>query len=149
MQISVTKSDCPAVGRPCPTTNLSIITAIADTGVQSCVWAMSGFVAARFSAEDLLPESGNLTAANKPRIKITGIVVLCLRAPYSANDRKSCATMVYVSPAAHVFYLSYESMVDRGIVPVDFPSITPLPPIPTTVSSTWPPQSTGLWTPCQ
>ena len=32
--------------------------------------------------------------------------------------------MVYVSPAAHVFYLGYESMVDRGIVPVDFPSIT-------------------------
>ena len=135
VQVSVTPSDYLAFGRPCPTTNPSIITAIADTGAQSCLWAMSGFLAAGFSAADLLPVSVDLTAANKTRIEITGAVVLRLSASSSANDRQSCATMVYVSPAAHGFYLSCEAMVDLGIVPVDFPSIGPLPRIPASAPS--------------
>ena len=87
-----------------------------------------------FSTDDLLSVPVNL--ANKARIEITGAVVLRLRASYSANDRQSCATMVYVSPAAHGFYLSREAMVDLGIVPVDLPSISPLPPIPASAPST-------------
>ena len=113
MQVSVTQSDYLAFGRTCPTTNPSIITVIADTGAQSCLWSMSGF----------LDET-------------TGAVILRLRASSSANDLQSCATIVYVSPAAHGFYLSCEAMVDLGIVPVDFPSISPLPPIPGSVPST-------------
>ena len=131
----MTPSDYLAFGRPCPTTNPSIITAIADTDAQSCLWSMSGFLAAGFSAVDLLPVSVDLTAANKTRIEITGAVVLRLSASSSANDRQSCATMVYVSPAAHGFYLSCEAMVDLGIVPVDFPSIGPLPRIPASAPS--------------
>ena len=97
---------------------------------------MSGFLAVGFSADDLLPVSVNLTAANKTRIEITGAVILRLRALSPANDRQSCATMVYVSIAAHGFYLSCEAMVNPGIVPVDFPSISPLPPIPASATST-------------
>ena len=66
-------------------------------GAQSCLWSMPGFLAAGFSADDLLPVSVNLTAANKTRIEITGAVVLRLRASSSANDRQYCAAMVYVT----------------------------------------------------
>ena len=125
------------------TTNLSIITAIADTGAQSCLWSMSGFVAAGFSVDDLLSVSVNLRAANKTRIEITGAVILGPRESSSANDRRSCTTMVYVSQAAHGFYLSYEVMVDIGIVPVDFPSISPLPHIAASVRSTDGPPGPG------
>ena len=121
--LQVTKSDNLASGRPCPTTNPAIITAIAHTGAQSCLWWMPGFVVAGLSAEYLLPVSVNLTATNKTRIVITGGVVLRLRASSSANDRQSCAAMLYVSSAAHGFYLSCEVMADLGLVPVDFSSI--------------------------
>ncbi len=80
--------------------------------------------------------ASNLTAANNTRIEITGAVVLRHTASYSAKDLQSCATMVFVGPAEHVFYLSYEAMVDLGIVPVNFPSTSPLPPITASVLST-------------
>ena len=93
---------------------------------------MPGFVAAGFSAEYLLPVSVNLTAVNKTFIEITRALVPCQRASSSsANDRQSCAAMVYVSSAAHGFYLSCEAMFYIGLVPVDCPSISPFPPIPT------------------
>ena len=141
MQVSVTKSDYLTFGRLCPTTNTSLITAKANTGAQSCLWSISGFLAAGFSPDDLLPVPVNLTAANTTRIEIIGAVILRLRASSSANDRQSYATMVYVSSAAHGFYLTCEAMVDLGIVPVELPSISPLPPIPASAPSTDDPPS--------
>ena len=41
----------------------------------------------------------------------------------SVNASFSCATMVYVSEAARGFYLSWEAMMDLGIVSPNFPSV--------------------------
>ena len=48
LQISVSPSDYTAFRRPCPTTKPLCISCIADTGAQSCLWSMSGFLAAGF-----------------------------------------------------------------------------------------------------
>ena len=74
---------------------------------------MLGFLAAGCSAADLLLVSVDRgqQVAYPGVLTFTGVVVLCPRASCSANDRRSCETLVYVSPVARGFYLSCETMV--------------------------------------
>ena len=121
--MSVNHSDYQAFGRRCPTTAPTTITAMADTGAQSCLWSRDGFLAAGFSKEDLLPVHVDLVAANKSPITIDGAIIVRLQEIPLSDDKNSCATMVYVSKSAHGFYLSLEAMMDLGIVSHDFPSV--------------------------
>ena len=123
LHMSVNNSDYRAFGRRCPTTAPTTITAMADTGAQSCLWSMDGFLAAGFSEEDLVPVHVDLVAANKSPITIDGAIIVRLQGVPLSDDKKSCATMVYVSKSAHGFYLSWEAMMDLGIVSHDFPSV--------------------------
>ena len=50
-----------------------------DTRAQSCLWSMTGFLAAGFTPSDLIPVSLDLVAANKSPIKIAGAIILRLQ----------------------------------------------------------------------
>ena len=89
---------------------------------------MTGFFAAGFTPSDLTPVSLDLVAASKSPIKIAGAIILCLQGHSPDSEPFSCATMVYVSEAARGFYLSWETMMDLGIVSPKFPSDSPPPP---------------------
>ena len=65
----------------------------------------------------------DLVAANKSPIKIAGAIILCLQGHSPDSEPFSCATMVYVSEAARGFYLSWEAMMDLGIVSPSFSTV--------------------------
>ena len=123
LEVTVLPSDYAAFRRQCPNISPSLITAIADTGAQSCLWSMSAFLAAGFSSSDLIPVTLDLSAANTSPIPVAGAVLLHLSVPSAKGNRPSCAAMVYVSSAARGFYLSWEVMMDLGIVSSNFPSL--------------------------
>ena len=77
-----------------------------DSGAQSCLWSMAGFLAAGFSHTDLIPVSLDLVAANKSPITIAGATIVRLQGQLGHSEQFSCATMVYISEAARGFYLS-------------------------------------------
>ena len=119
----VNASDYQTFRRSCPIVAQTDITAMADTGAQSCLRSMTGFLAAGFTPSDLIPVSIDLVAANKSPIKIAGAIILRLQGHSPDSEPFSCATMVNVSEAARGFYLSWEAMMDLGIVSPNFPSV--------------------------
>ena len=74
---------------------------------------MLGFLVAGCSAADLLLVSVDRgqQVAYPGVLTFTGVVVLCPRASCYVNDRRSCETLVYVSPVGRGFHLSCETMV--------------------------------------
>ena len=123
LAMSVNASDYQAFRSSCPTVALTVITAMADTGAQSCLWPVTGFVAAGFTHNGLIPVYLDLVPANKSTIKIAGAIILRLQVHSPDSEPFSCATMVYVSDAARGFHLSWEAIVDLGIVSPNFPSV--------------------------
>ena len=94
------RADYQAFRRSCPTVAQTVITAMADTGAQSCLWSMTGLLAAGFTPSDLISVSIDLVAANKSPIKIAGAIILRLQGYSPDSEPFSCATMVYVSEAS-------------------------------------------------
>ena len=50
-----------------------------DSGAQSCLWSLNGFLSAGFTKADLLPVYLELVAANKSPIKIAGAIIVRLQ----------------------------------------------------------------------
>lgn len=123
LMMSVHSSDYRTFGYRCPTITPTSITAMADSGAQSCLWSMDGFLASGFTHDDLIPVAMDLVAANKSPITIAGAIIIRLQGKSQSGEEISCATMVYVSKQARGFYLSCETMMDLGIVSHDFPSV--------------------------
>ena len=123
LEISVVKRDYNELGFKRPDINPTKITAMADTGAQSCLWSLDGCFAAGFTESDLIPVSIDLEAANKSPISIAGALLLRLTGTSPTGKNISCATMVYISKQARGFYLSLEAMMDLLIISRDFPSV--------------------------
>ena len=79
------------------------VSAIADSGAQSDLWSLADFLACVFSRDDLVPVSLGLSAANRSPILIEGAF--------------------YVSSSVQAMYLSYESMLNLGILSNNFSSV--------------------------
>ena len=131
LTISVSASDYRDFGRDCPCINPSKVSVMTDSGAQSCLWSMNGFLSAGFTKADLLPVSIELLAANKSSININlyntpiaGAIIVRLKEYHKERCKKfSCASIVYVSEDANGFYLSCKAMIVLAIVPLNFPSV--------------------------
>ncbi|XP_048578380.1 uncharacterized protein LOC125560619 [Nematostella vectensis] len=84
------------------------------------------FLACGFSLEDLFPVRLDLTAANRSPIAIDGAFFARLSTITRDGEAVSCRSMVYVSGSVQAMYLSYESMLNLGILSHGFPSAEPL-----------------------
>ena len=102
--------------------NVVDISAVANTGAQSNLWSLEEFLTCGFSRDDLLPVNLSLSAANRSSIAIEGAFFARLSTAPSDSDSTSCRSMVYVSSSVRAMYLSYESLLDLGLLPMDFPS---------------------------
>ncbi|XP_048578980.1 uncharacterized protein LOC125560720 [Nematostella vectensis] len=102
------------------------VSAIADTVAQSDLWSLAEFLASGFSLEDLFPVRLDLTAANRSPIAIDGAFFARLSTITRDGEAVSCRSMVYVSGSVQAMYLSYESMLNLGILSHGFPSAEPL-----------------------
>ena len=109
----------------------SIFTPIADTGTQPCLWSMSGIRAAGFSTLTscqyvltLQRPTNHWDRGSPPQSIVFWVNLLMIDSP----ARQLCVWAA-VSPATHGFHISCEAIVDINIVPIEFPSINPLPRI--------------------
>ncbi len=98
------------------------IDAIADSGAQSNLWSLDEFLSAGFSRDDLSPVNLSLNAANRSVIKIDGAFFTRIQTRAPDGNVITCHTMTYVSSAVKGFYLSYETMLDLGILGPSFPT---------------------------
>ena len=105
-----------------PTKVVKVVT-VADTGAQSDLWSLDEFLNAGYKISDLSPVSRSLNAANKSPIRIDGAFIASFSGLSPNGDRITCPSMVYVSRDVSTMYLSYDTMVDLGIVSHNFPQI--------------------------
>jgi hypothetical protein len=105
----------------CPSKSVEI-DAIVDSGAQSNVWSLDAFLKAGFSRNDLSPVHIQLSAANRSAIRIEGAFFMRLEARMPDGNIITCRAMTYVSSDTRNFYMSYETMLDLGIIGVDFPT---------------------------
>lgn len=99
------------------------VMAVADTGAQSDLWSLQKFLDAGFTMADLSPVSLSLHAANKSPIRIAGAFFAKLQGQPRAGNTVSCRSMMYVSQDVKSLYLSYDSMLELGIINPDFPKV--------------------------
>ena len=99
------------------------VSAIADTGAQSDLWSMTNFFACRFSRDNLLPVSLGLSATNCSPMSIEGAFFAKLTTKLHSSEVTTCHSMVYVSSFGQAMYLSYNSLLNLGILSKDFPSL--------------------------
>ena len=95
---------------------------VADTGAQSNVWSLSGYLASGLKLEDLSKVNLNLNAANKSAIRIDGAFFGVISGITADGKTITSKAMVYVSRDVNGFYLSHSTMVDLGMLARDFPT---------------------------
>ena len=97
---------------------------IADTGAPSDIWSLDQFLTAGFLMSDLSPAALSLNAANKSPIRIDGVFQANITGiPSGTRQAPSCRSMMYVSRDVKTLYLSYDSMLQLGIINQDFPTV--------------------------
>jgi len=99
------------------------VPAIADTGAQSDLWSLDSYLACGFPLDGLQPISLSLSAANRSPISIEGAFFAKLATKSRSGEIATCHSMVYVSSSVKSMYLSYESLLNLGLLPHTFPSI--------------------------
>lgn len=104
-----------------PVTSVKVNAAV-DSGAQANLWSLQEYLAAGFKRSDLLQIVFAINAANKSQIPIEGAFFTRLQAPSADGSIVTKKAITYVSSAVKGFYLSFESMLDLGIVGRDFPS---------------------------
>jgi hypothetical protein len=99
------------------------ITAIADTGCQSCLIGLKVVYRLGLRKADLLAVQHRMNAVNRDSINIMGAVLLRL----SGNDKDGypmeTAQVCYVTPDTTNMYLSREACVDLGLISSTFPAV--------------------------
>ena len=126
------------------------INGITDTGSQSDLWSLDEFLSAGFSMDDLSPVSLSLNAANKSPITIHGAFFARFEGCSHNGDRVSCRSMVYVSRDVKSLYLSYDTMLELGIIDSDFPVVGKFSPTlkPAKTNNVYPSGSTSAGSIC-
>ena len=99
------------------------VQAIADSGAQSDIWSLDAYLRQGFSELDLSPVTLSLSAANRSPIPIEGAFLAVISGHGNDGKRYESRSMMYVSSAIKDVFLSYDTMLNLGILPTDFPSV--------------------------
>ena len=99
------------------------VQAIADSGAQSDIWSLDAFLRHGFSKMDLSPVKLSLSAANRSPIPIEGAFLAVITGIGKDCKRYMSRSMIYVSSAISDLFLSYDTMLNLGILHTDFPSV--------------------------
>ena len=102
LTVSTNEADYLAFGRKNTSIKPFIVSAMVDSGAQSCLWSLKDFLSAGFAESDLLQVSVDLVAANRSPINVAGAVILRLQGRAKDSDKEySCASMVYSTARIH------------------------------------------------
>ena len=96
------------------------VTAMADTGCQSCLMGTSFMQQLNLTKKDLLPVKLRMRAANGGQFKILGAILMRLTNP---RTNSSTGEMVYVSPDVSKFYINRETLEELEMYVCTFPAL--------------------------
>jgi len=101
----------------CPGSSVSTsILAVADSGAQSNLWSLKEFLRHGFNRDDLIPVTMGLSAANHSRIPLEGAFFATIESLLPTRQTVSCRSMIYVTDAIDILYLSYDTMLDLNLL---------------------------------
>ncbi len=101
----------------------TFISAMADTGCQSCLAGLNIVNKLGLSTADLLPVSLKMHAADDRDIPILGATILRLSGKSGNGEAVSTRQIVYITKHTNKLFLSREACADLGIIPNQFPSV--------------------------
>ena len=99
------------------------LTAMADTGCQSCLAGMKVIHRLGLNESDLIPVSLRMHAANNNGIKILGAAVLRFSGQSSSGETEETRQLVYATPDSDKLFLSREVCTALGMITKSFPSV--------------------------
>ena len=109
----------PVVSKP----HTAKLTAMADTGCQSCLAGMKVIRLLGLGERDLLPVTLRMPAANNNGIKILGAVVLRFSGQSHSGQILDTRQIVYVTSDTDKLFLSREACTTLGMITENFPSV--------------------------
>ncbi len=101
----------------------SFVSAMADTGCQSCLAGLKVVKKLGLSTKDLIPVNMKMHAADNHAIRILGAAILSLSGKNNYGEERSTRQMVYVTDNTDKLFLSREACVDLGLIPTTFPAM--------------------------
>ena len=108
--------------------NTVLVSAMADTGCQSCLAGTALLGKLGLQKQDLLPVSMKMTTASNNGIDIAGALVLRLCGDTPSGDTLSTRQIVYFTDSTDRLFLSKQACVALQIIPTSFPTIGEAPP---------------------
>ena len=136
LQMSVESEDYRQLGYKLSTPpKRSFVSAMADTGCQSCLAGLQVVKKLGISTKDLIPVDLKMHAADNHNIQILGAIILRFSGKNSNGEEKSTRQMVYVTDCTDKLFLSREGCTDLGIIPDNFPTMGKGDPINTVTIS--------------
>ena len=109
----------PVVSKP----HTAKLTAMADTGCQSCLAGMKVIRLLGLGERDLLPVTVRMHAANNNGITILGAVVLRFSGKSHSGQILETRQIVYVTSDTDKLFLSREACTALGMITENFPSV--------------------------
>ena len=98
------------------------VSAVADTGCQSCLIGSKVVHYLGFRDRDLLGVEHRMNAVNQHSIDISGTVILRLTGLDKGGHQLQTTQICYVTPDTDKLYLSREACVDLGLISSSFPT---------------------------
>ena len=98
------------------------VSAVADTGCQSCLIGSKVVHYLGFRDRDLLGVEHRMNAVNQHSIDISGAVILRLTGLDKGGHQLQTTQICYVTPDTDKLYLSREACVDLGLISSSFPT---------------------------
>ena len=99
------------------------VSAMADTGCQSCLAGFKIVKKLGLSTKDLIPVDLKMHAADNHDIHILGAAVLRLSGKNPRGEERSTRQIVYVTNSTDKLFLSREACLDLGIISDKFPTV--------------------------
>ena len=99
------------------------ISAIADTGCQSCLAGKNNLPKLGLKAADLIPVTTKMRSAGNDSITILGAIFLRISGTDTHGMVLTTHQMTYVSNHTSGFFLNRGACADLGIISVNFPTI--------------------------
>ena len=112
---------------PPPDQQPIVVTAIADTGCQSCLAGMNLFHKLCLKPRHLLECKMKMRSVNDTVIPIEGAILLTIKGANQTDTTLETKQMVYITKQCNKFYLSKDTCVKLCLVPKCFPVVASCP----------------------
>ena len=123
LKVAVDSAAYAELGVAAPPARSASITAIADSGAQTCLMGVSVLRNLGLGRAHLHTVSKRIFAANDEEIHVLGAIFLRMSGSNTRGRRLETSATVYITESTNRFYLSRTVLVQLGVVGPEFPEI--------------------------